>query len=120
MTNEPNGPDAAYVNAPEVGAEVAWIAQRATSRPTSPEADREFRLRKAAALDRIALHETATTTPLVATEAITTAVQAAENLATYDAEHGSLTFRGAELAGDDDFRAYVREEYRAWRHAQAS
>ncbi|WHM37430.1 hypothetical protein [Streptomyces sp. BPTC-684] len=120
MINEPSGPDAAYANAPEVGAEITWIAQRATSRPTGPEADREFRLRRAAALDRIALHETATATPLVATEAITTAVRAAEDLAEYDAEHGSLTFRGAELAGAEDFRAYVREEYRAWHHPQVS
>lgn len=120
MINEPSGPDAAYADAPEVSAEVAWIAKTAKARPTSPEADHEYRLRKAAALDRIALQDSAAATPLTAAEAITTAVLAAEALAEYDAKHGSLTFRGAELASDDDFRAYVREEYRAWSHARIS
>ena len=120
MNNEPSGPDAAYASAPEIAAETGWIARHASTPPTDARADREFRLREAAALDRLALQDEATRAPEVAAESIATAVQAAESLAAYDAKHGTLTFRGAELAGADDFRAYVREEYRAWRHAQAS
>lgn len=114
MTDEPSGPELAYTNAPDIAAEIGWIAKQAGTPPTDALAGRAFRLRKAAALDRIALQEEATRPPDIATEAIATAVRAAEGLAAYDAEHGTLTFRGAELADADDFRAYVREEYRVW------
>ncbi|MFI1103708.1 hypothetical protein [Streptomyces melanogenes] len=115
MTNEPSGPEVAYASAPDIAAETEWVTRHADTPPTDASADRELRLRKAAALDRIALREEATRRSGIAIEAIATAVQAAQGLAAYDAEHGSLTFRGAELAGAEDFRAYVREEYRAWR-----
>ncbi|GGP74709.1 hypothetical protein [Streptomyces melanogenes] len=120
MTNEPSGPEVAYVSAPDIAAEIEWIARHAYTPPTDASAVREIRLREAAALDRIALQEEAARPSEVAAESIATAVQAAESLAAYDAKHGTLTYRGAELAGAEDFRAYVREEYRAWRHAQAS
>ncbi|WP_369377404.1 hypothetical protein [Streptomyces sp. cg36] len=120
MINDPSGPEAAYANAPEIAAEIGWIAKHTNTPPADALAEREFRLRKAASLDRIALQEEATRPSGLAAEAIATAVQAAEDFATYDAEHGPLTFRGAELATADDFRAYVREEYRSWRHAQVA
>lgn len=81
--------------------------------------DREFWIRKAALLDRIALQEVDTYAPEVATSAVQTAEQAALRLVERDSANGLLSLRGADLASGPDHREYVREAYHAWSLTQA-
>ncbi len=118
MTSErPVGdPGDAYTDAPDFDDELAWL-QAYTDAPGF-ELNREFWLRRAALLDRLALREAEsygaeTTVPL-----IRTAEMAASGLVEYDTAHHGLSPKGADLAAGEDHRAYVREEYRAWSLAQ--
>ncbi|MFJ9479992.1 hypothetical protein ACIRRI_34145 [Streptomyces mirabilis] len=117
MNTTPNisssAPDV-YAEAPSITREISWVARTSTDRPLGQEADREFWLRKAALLDRIALAEAATYAPPVSAEAASLAGNAARRLAEYDAAHSGLSPRGAELVTDTDHREYVREQYREW------
>lgn len=123
MTNEasspgiaPNSPDLdlAYVGAPSVNEEIGWLGEHASGRAFGQEQDREFLLRKAAVMDRIALKEEAAYAPEVAAESMETADQAALQLIEYDVAHTGLSLKGAELITGSDHREYVRQEYRAW------
>lgn len=112
--NEPEtSTDTAYANAPSIAWEISWVLRALRKYPLSHGIDREFWLRKAALLDRIALREEATFTPDAAAEAVTAAGRAARQLADYDASFHGLSFRGEELATDEDFRVYVRRQYEA-------
>ncbi|MER5853189.1 hypothetical protein ABT126_41185 [Streptomyces sp. NPDC002012] len=97
-------PDAAYAEAPSMVREIGWTAQAATDKPFGTRMGREFWLRKAALLDRIALTEEA-------------------------AGRGRDAIGAAELAAarlmdlDDsdvicDPRHYVRQQYALWAHEQ--
>lgn len=107
-------PDSPYQDTPSIAAEIAWVAQAAIDRPLGYAADREFWLRKAALLDRIALREEADFAPEVAASAVTAAEEAARRLAEYDAGHSGPSFRGADLVTDADCREYVRTQYVMW------
>jgi len=113
--NEPetSTTDTAYANAPSIAWEISWVLRALRKYPLSHGIDREFWLRKAALLDRIALREETTLTPDAAADAVTAAGRAARQLADYDASFHGLSFRGEELATDEDFRAYVRRQYEA-------
>ncbi|WBB59166.1 hypothetical protein O7599_26780 [Streptomyces sp. WMMC500] len=115
--NEPetSTTDTAYANAPSIAWEISWVLRALHKYPLSHGVDREFWLRKAALLDRIALREETTLTPEAAAEAVTAAGRAARQLADYDATFHGLSYRGEELATDEDFRAYVRRQYQAAR-----
>ncbi|MDT3395223.1 hypothetical protein RKE29_00910 [Streptomyces sp. B1866] len=113
-----HAPAEAYADAPKIAAEISWVARAAVARPFGQEPDREFWLRKAALLDRIALEEGATYAPEVAAEAVQAAAQAAWQFVRYDAEHHGLSLRGADLVTDEDYRAHVRDAYREWRLQQ--
>ncbi|WP_241518616.1 hypothetical protein [Streptomyces sp. CB03238] len=52
-------PDEAYAKAPSIISEIGWTAQKAADRPFGTTLGREFWLRKAAVLDRIALADEA-------------------------------------------------------------
>ncbi|OAR24221.1 hypothetical protein A8W25_17415 [Streptomyces sp. ERV7] len=113
--NDSADPADAYENAPEIAREIGWVADRAAAgHPVDPAVGREFWLREAALLDRIALQETAAYAPESAVFAIRTAQEAARRLIAFDSVHSGLSCRGAELATDADRRDYVREQYRRW------
>lgn len=76
-TNNPT-PDSAYAQAPSIIREITWVAGEAAAyRVHRTQMGLEFWLRKAAVLDRVALDETDTFAPEVASEAALTAEKAA-------------------------------------------
>ena len=90
----------AYVKAPSVISEIGWTANAAIGRPTYALLGREFWLRKAAVLDRVAHADESRGITGDAAEA---AVEAARRLMDLDS---------ADAAYDP--RAYVRQQYALW------
>ncbi|MEV0527083.1 hypothetical protein AB0I66_26985 [Streptomyces sp. NPDC050439] len=107
-------PEAAYADAPTIAQELCLIAEASDSHPTDVSTDREFRLRKAALLDRLALQEQARNGRLAAADADEAANVAAEWLVEYDVANRSLSRKGMDLVLAEDYRDYVRAEYAAW------
>ncbi|MFG3346931.1 hypothetical protein ACGF1Z_17915 [Streptomyces sp. NPDC048018] len=93
-------PDQAYAKAPSIISEIGWTANAAIGRPTFALLDREFWLRKAALLDRIALGDDAAPAQSDANEA---ADQAAQRLLEVDGV--------TDVCGP---RGYVRRQYATW------
>ncbi|WP_267242846.1 hypothetical protein [Streptomyces sp. PR69] len=93
-------PAEAYALAPSIAAEMGWAAEQELGRPTYALLGREFWLRKAAVLDRIALADETHHAPGDAGEA---AVEAAHRLMNLDA---------ADTGSDP--RGYVRQQYAHW------
>ncbi|MFE6071227.1 hypothetical protein [Streptomyces sp. NPDC056525] len=93
-------PEQAYAKAPSVISEIGWTAQTAADRPFGTEGTREFWLRKAALLDRIALTDEHVDEPGDASEA---ADRAARRLMDVD-----------DAAVICDPRHYVRQQYARW------
>ncbi|MCX5324301.1 hypothetical protein [Streptomyces sp. NBC_00120] len=87
----------AYALAPSIISEIGWTAGKAADRPLYAKADREFWLRKAAVLDRIALCDD---TP---SDAADLAARAARRLMDLD-----------DAAVICDPRHYVRQQYAHW------
>ncbi|MFC5027153.1 hypothetical protein ACQFX6_19335 [Streptomyces sp. DSM 41987] len=115
-------PAVAYAAAPrilsEINAVLAIVAERAAERrwdlPGSEANDREFWLRKAALLDRIALQDA---TP----DAMAAAVEAAGPLVVFDLRHPTFVAgpHGPDsIEWDPSYRPYVRQEYAAWHKDQ--
>jgi hypothetical protein len=96
---------ATYADAPPLDDELAWLRARTGGPQFEP--SREFWLRQAALLDRLALQGGAV--PLVLA-----ALGAADRLVAHDVEHHGLSPRGHDLVAAEDHQAYVREEYRVW------
>ncbi|MFE6815614.1 hypothetical protein [Streptomyces sp. NPDC057677] len=92
-------PEQAYAKAPSVISEIGWTAQAAADRPFGTEGTREFWLRKAALLDRIALTDDTTETG----DAAEAADLAARRLMDVD-----------DAAVICDPRHYVRQQYALW------
>ncbi|MET7368422.1 hypothetical protein ABZS61_21695 [Streptomyces sp. NPDC005566] len=93
-------PESAYAKAPGIVREIGWTAQAAADKPFGTRMGREFWLRKAALLDRIALAEEA---------------EGCSRDATGAAEHAA----GRLMDVDDsdvicDPRHYVRQQYALW------
>ncbi|QKW07381.1 hypothetical protein HUT18_14285 [Streptomyces sp. NA04227] len=97
---------------------MGWVLDQARGRQPGTEPNREFWLRKAALLDRVALEEEATYSAQVAAKAVAVAEEAARKFVEYDVAHFGLSRRGEELSTGADWREYVRQAYRAWRRAQ--
>ncbi|WP_367320792.1 hypothetical protein [Streptomyces sp. HUAS ZL42] len=93
-------PEEAYTLAPSIVSEIGWTARTAADRPFYDGLNREFWLRKAALLDRIALSNEADS---VTSDAVDVATKAAHRLMDLDDVHGSC-----------DPRHYVRQQYAAW------
>ncbi|ROQ32396.1 hypothetical protein EDD98_1380 [Streptomyces sp. PanSC19] len=93
-------PETAYAKAPSIISEIGWTARTAADRPFGGETSREFWLRKAALLDRIALGDEVA--PAVS-DAAEVAVEAARRLMDVD---------GAAVICDP--RHYVRQQYAHW------
>ncbi|MCX4778685.1 hypothetical protein [Streptomyces sp. NBC_01264] len=96
------GPEAAYATAPSVISEIGWTVRGARDCRGGIRV-REFWLRKAALLDRIAL----TDDDPVSGDAATCATEAALRLIEIDRADGPRTA---------DPRGYVRQEYTLWLH----
>ncbi|MEU9137085.1 hypothetical protein AB0D33_14145 [Streptomyces sp. NPDC048404] len=93
-------PEAAYAAAPNMVSEVGWTARTARAVAAGTFPDREFWLRKAALLDRIALQDQSDGAPTAAADLAT---QAARTLMDMD-----------EMPVICNPRAYVRQQYAHW------
>ncbi|QYA95327.1 hypothetical protein KZO11_17530 [Streptomyces anulatus] len=93
-------PEDAYALAPSIVREIGWTAQAAAERPFGTAPPREFWLRKAAVLDRIALADEREDAPGDAAEAAT---EAARRLMDLD---GAGAIRNP--------RHYTRQQYVRW------
>lgn len=99
-------PEEAYALAPSLVSEIGWTADRARMHLHGRAVDREYWLRKAALLDRMALDDE---TARVHTDAPGVAMNAALRLLEIDGEH-------AEAVTDP--RGYVRQAYAHWANKQ--
>lgn len=107
-------PDTAYEDAPRLMREITWVARTVADKEFGVPMGREFWLRKAALLDRLALTEGYD--PQADTTASQAAEEAAHRLAQFDRDHhttGGCQFP-EELAAASSFRPYTRQEYGAW------
>ncbi|WP_244375592.1 hypothetical protein [Streptomyces ficellus] len=95
-------PDEAYAKAPSIVSEIGWTAQAARDMRRGGQDEREFWLRKAALLDRIALDDEKAGAH---GDASTLARRAGRRLMELD---------GAETSATCDARGYVRQQYAAW------
>ncbi|MFI5629303.1 hypothetical protein ACIA8E_07960 [Streptomyces sp. NPDC051664] len=93
-------PEAAYALAPSVIREIGWTAHTAADKPFGTTLGREFWLRKAAVLDRIALADERAGVPGGASEVAT---EAARRLMELD-----------DTPVICDPRHYVRQQYARW------
>ncbi|MBT2507519.1 hypothetical protein J7I98_16825 [Streptomyces sp. ISL-98] len=93
-------PEEAYATAPSIISEIGWTARAATDKPFGQEIGREFWLRKAAVLDRIALADEDAGIHGDATEV---AVKAAQRLMDTD---------DAPVICEP--RHYIRQQYARW------
>ncbi|WP_318209850.1 hypothetical protein [Streptomyces sp. SJL17-1] len=99
-TEEWPTPEQAYATAPSIISEIGWVARTAGDRPFGTETSREFWLRKAALLDRIALGDHVAPPISDATE---DADRAARRLMEFDS-----------TAVICDPRHYARQQYTRW------
>ncbi|MFE7209305.1 hypothetical protein ACFU93_04690 [Streptomyces sp. NPDC057611] len=93
-------PEEAYALAPSIISEIGWTARTAADRPSYDDLSRDFWLRKAALLDRIALSDEPHS---VTSDAADLATRAAQRLMELD-----------DTAVICDPRPYVRQEYAHW------
>ncbi|MEV5971992.1 hypothetical protein [Streptomyces sp. NPDC051921] len=91
-------PEQAYAKAPSITREIGWIARAVAAKPFK--GGREFWLRKAALLDRIALGDDIS-------PAVDEAAAAAE-------EAGRQLMGGDGITTDVDPRHYARQQYAHW------
>ncbi|TJZ55869.1 hypothetical protein FCH28_11315 [Streptomyces piniterrae] len=108
-------PDEAYATAPSIISEIGWTADQAATRPFGTTLGREFWLRKAALLDRIAV---ADETEGWTSDATKLATEGARRLLQFDRD-GDGRYGGAphwpeHPQAEADPRAYVRQEYAHW------
>ncbi|OEJ26830.1 hypothetical protein AS594_22430 [Streptomyces agglomeratus] len=119
-------PEAAYATAPSIISEIGWTAERAREAlwPIGPQDVREFWLRKAAVLDRIALSEADGRGLNDPSDAAEVATEAARRLLDVDSGAGlASSGTGGPYTPDHpdsirDPRGYVRQEYAIWQRNQ--
>ncbi|MFJ4845442.1 hypothetical protein [Streptomyces sp. NPDC088733] len=108
-------PEEAYALAPSIVREIGWTAGTVADKPFGEDLDREYWLRKAALLDRIALRDEQHGESGDAAEVAT---EAARRLIAYDRDgegddHGARYWPERPQATADP-RDYVRQEYARW------
>ncbi|MFJ2816227.1 hypothetical protein [Streptomyces sp. NPDC087294] len=101
-------PEQAYANAPSILSEIGWTVRTAADAECFSELDRDYYLRKAAVMDRIALNDASEM--FKDGDATDTALAAALMLLDTDRTH--LDPHLADLA-ENDPRGYVRQQYAA-------
>ena len=120
-------PVLAYAGAPGVVDEIVWVTEQAQILGRGGEASREYWLRKAALVDRIALARVLTHSQEEVLDAAEMASNAAVQLIEFDERQGdgpqrpaagSIRFSDATVGAG--YRAYVRQQYLAWSRAQNS
>ncbi|MEU1312194.1 hypothetical protein ABZ419_25310 [Streptomyces cinnamoneus] len=121
--------DDAYTDAPPIAYELAYFMELASrldkTGDHTPCVERELLLRKAVLLDRMAMEETAVSSPLATEMAAENAEVAAIALSIFDSSEKGL-FWGGERGPSDplwartSYRGYVRQEYAAWLHSRRS
>ncbi|MFK4068729.1 hypothetical protein [Streptomyces sp. NPDC029674] len=105
-------PEQAYKNAPSTICEIGWTCQRARSYAHQTGVDREFWLRKAAVLDRVALADGIN-------DADELALKAARRLLSIDTKYEGVP--GApDYESPENLRGYVRQEYAYWAHTHTT
>ena len=108
-------PERAYAKAPSIISEIGWVAEESIGRPTGAFQNREFWLRRAALLDRIALDDG---TVVIRTDAPEVALNAARKLLDVDRDgvgsHGGAPYWPEHPKAIADPRGYVRQEYARW------
>ncbi|MFF8944295.1 hypothetical protein ACF1A5_18890 [Streptomyces sp. NPDC014864] len=107
-------PDDAYALAPSIIREIGWTARAAADKPFGEHLGREFWLRKAALLDRIALCDERDG---VTGDAAEMATKAAHQLMAHDCDHSEChgnPYRAEHPATATNPRGYVRQEYAHW------
>ncbi|MER7660693.1 hypothetical protein [Streptomyces sp. NPDC096193] len=108
-------PEKAYALAPSIISEIGWTARAAAETSFGTELGREFWLRKAALLDRIALSDESAGYTLDPTALAT---EAARRLLAYDRDgngcYGGAPYRPEHPQSEANPRAYVRQEYAHW------
>ncbi|MFJ9378614.1 MazG-like family protein [Streptomyces sp. NPDC101455] len=101
VETEPEWPTAseAYADAPDISSEIGWTTETSACTPMSQGLDREYFLRKAAVLDRMALaaHH-----------------QKSDDIARAANEVGHILMRLDDTALTCDPRAYIRRQYALW------
>ncbi|MFJ6558576.1 hypothetical protein ACIQMV_01710 [Streptomyces sp. NPDC091412] len=101
-------PEAAYALAPSIVSEIGWTARTLATAECFTELDRDYYLRKAALLDRIALLDEP---DVPYGEATATAHAAAVMLLDTDRPH---TAPDLAVQAEKDPRGYVRQQYTHW------
>ncbi|GAQ73823.1 hypothetical protein [Streptomyces reticuliscabiei] len=108
-------PEAAYAFAPSIVREITWTAQTAREVTSGNTVGREYWLRKAALLDRIALHDEQAE---VSGDAEQAATEAARRFVDYDRDnnggHPDGPCRAVYPRAAAQSRGYVRQEYAHW------
>ncbi|MFF3582695.1 hypothetical protein [Streptomyces mirabilis] len=108
-------PEAAYAFAPSVVREIGWTAQTVADKPFGEDLDREYWLRKAALLDRIALRDEQEG---ITGHADVAATEAARRFVDYDRDgngcHYDRPIRAVQPRAAAEPRSYVRQEYAHW------
>lgn len=91
-------PEQAYATSPSIDDEIGWTADTSASTPITQGLDREYFLRKAALLDRMALAET----------------PCPDDIARAATEAARLLMKLDDTGVICDPRAYVRQQYAHW------
>ena len=108
-------PDRAYATAPGLISEIGWVAEQAVGRPTGALQKRQFWLRKAAVLDRIALEDESAH---IRADASELALSAARHLLGIDrggdGNYGGTPYWPEHPEAIANPRGYVRQEYARW------
>ena len=112
----------AYAGAPSVVREIGWVADQAANRRVA-EIGREYWLRKAALVDRIALDQLEELGGEAAANAAEAADHAALRLIEFDEDptrggHGPGSLRFSDALVGAGRRTYVRQQYLTWHHTQ--
>ncbi|WP_327680182.1 hypothetical protein [Streptomyces sp. NBC_00467] len=108
-------PEQSYALAPSIISEIGWTARTAADAARGTELGREFWLRKAALLDRVALSDESAG---YTSDPTALATEAARRLLAYDRD-GNGCYRGTPYwpehpQSEANPRAYVRQEYAHW------
>ncbi|MFB8773476.1 hypothetical protein [Streptomyces broussonetiae] len=108
-------PEEAYALAPSMVREIGWTAQTAADKPFGVDLNREYWLRKAALLDRIALRDEEDG---LTGDAAEVATEAAQRLIEHDrdgeGDYHCAPYWPEHPATAADPRGYVRQEYAHW------
>ncbi|WP_267246515.1 hypothetical protein [Streptomyces sp. PR69] len=104
----------AYALAPSIIREIGWTAGTAADKPCGEDLDREYWLRKAALLDRIALSDETDGISGDASDAAEAAAWYLIDMDRADNRNHGRPHSPEVLNASDDPRGYVRQEYAHW------